>query len=213
MNERYILKRIKVGPLEVNCYLIADAESHATVIIDPGGDPAGIVKIIDENGFTPVGIVNTHGHFDHIGANAALKQKYVIPLCIHVAEADYLTAPTLNGSQFFGDPFASPAADVLLNEGDRVAAGSLELTVMHTPGHTPGCICLLVDDLAFTGDTLFCGSVGRSDLTGGSEETLLQSLEKFRRLSPETRILPGHGPECLLKNEFRHNPYLKQFKD
>jgi len=206
----YILKRVVVGQLEANCYLIADRQSRQTLVIDPGGDVAAIEKLLKEFDLKPVGIVNTHGHFDHIGANAALKKRYAIPLAIHEAETDYLSCAELNGSALYDGSFISPPADTLLKDGDVITAGKLKLTVMHTPGHTRGCICLAVEDLLFTGDTLFCGTVGRCDLPGGDEGTLMTSLNRFYGMPPETRILPGHGPECLLKNEFRHNPFLNQ---
>jgi glyoxylase-like metal-dependent hydrolase (beta-lactamase superfamily II) len=208
--EPYLLKRVTVGPLDVNCYLLADRTSRDTVIIDPGGDADKIEARIKEFDMRPVAIVNTHGHYDHIGANAALKDRYHIPLSIHRAEREYLTNTLINGSALMGNECVSPAADMLLADGDTLQAGGLRLTVMHTPGHTPGCICLAVADLLFTGDTLFCGTVGRWDLPGGDEGTLLTSLNRFYAVAPDTRVLPGHGPECLMKNEFRHNPFLSR---
>lgn len=205
---KYLLITIPVGPLETNCYIYADAATREAFIIDPGSDAQMIIEQITRNKLIPRAIINTHGHWDHIGANREIKREYAIPLYIHADETAFLTTPVLNGSQLFGGGIPSPTADVTLRDGQTLALGSLALTVIHTPGHTPGGMCLQTEDLLFTGDTLFCGSVGRCDLPGGDESLLTASLEKVRHLPASLTILPGHGPACVLKKELKHNPYL-----
>jgi glyoxylase-like metal-dependent hydrolase (beta-lactamase superfamily II) len=206
----YRLATITVGALEENCYLLADTESGETFIIDPGAEPDRIIEAIETGGLKPVGIINTHGHWDHIGANGALKQKYGIPIYAFAKEADYLLEPALNCSSLIGPGYRSPAADVLLADGQVLRLGQLEIKVLATPGHTAGGISLLVADLAFTGDTLFSGTMGRTDLPGGDEDVILASLSKFKELSPSLKILPGHGPSSTLEKELKHNPYLQR---
>ncbi|MHB9154129.1 MAG: MBL fold metallo-hydrolase [Endomicrobiales bacterium] len=208
MNTPCLLEKIEVGALETNCYIYADPHTRKAFIIDPGADAEIIQEKITAKKFVPAAIINTHGHFDHIGANRALKSRFKVPLYLHRSEAEYPIDPVRNGSLLTGQPFTSPAADVLLEEGDTVEAGPLKLMVMHTPGHTPGGISLVGEGLIFTGDTLFLGSAGRWDLPGGDEHALMRSLKRFRMCHPATRIFPGHGPQTTLEDEFRHNPFL-----
>jgi glyoxylase-like metal-dependent hydrolase (beta-lactamase superfamily II) len=158
----------------------------------------------------PAGIINTHGHWDHIGANGTLKEKYGIPIYAYEKEAAYLTDPSLNCSSLVGPAYRSPAADVLLADGQVLRLGRLEIKVIATPGHTAGGICLIVEDLAFTGDTLFSGTMGRTDLPGGDEDVILASLKKLKMLPPSLKILPGHGPSSTLEKELKRNPYLQR---
>lgn len=209
MNDTYILKAIVVGPIETNCYVIADAETRKALVIDPGDEADRIAAEVGKMGAAVVGIVNTHGHYDHIGANRALKALWNVPVYASRDEAAYFAKPALNRSQFYGYQLTAPAPDVLLGEGDTVTAGKLAFTVMTTPGHTTGGMCLAGEGLIFTGDTLFAGTVGRTDLPGGDEDVLMISLGKFRSFPGDTRILPGHGPETTLEREFRANEYLK----
>ena len=205
---KYHLESLVVGMLDTNCYILADTATRKAAIIDPGGEPERIIAKIRSGKYEPVAIINTHGHMDHIEANAALKDAFALTVYLHRAEAEYMSKPALNASALIGLSVTVPPADVLVEENSVINVGSLELTILHTPGHTPGGICVGVEDILFTGDTLFCGTVGRTDLPGGSEEEMHRSLKKLRSISPETRILPGHGPECELGREFEHNPYL-----
>lgn len=205
----YLLVTIPVGILETNCYIFADTASRAAYIIDPGDDASAIMDAITQHHLNPIAIINTHGHWDHIGANRAIKHAYNIPLYIHEQDAIFLTTPQMSGSSRFGGGLPSPLPDRILHEGDVLPLGDCPLTVIHTPGHTPGGICLQSQDVLFTGDTLFCGCIGRCDLPGSSEEQMNASLEKIRRLPPSLKVLPGHGPASVLATELRDNPYLR----
>ena len=197
-----------VGELAVNCYLVS-REGRA-VVIDPGDDVEVILGALEERNLKLEGIINTHGHFDHIGANGALKEATTALLYIHRGDAPCLQDAAANLSQWAGlGPVVSPAADVLLSGGEVLELAGLEFEVLHTPGHSPGGICLKVGDVLFTGDTLFAGSVGRVDFPGSSWEVLMKSLnEVILPLAPETMIYPGHGPASTLGAEKQNNPFL-----
>ena len=210
-----LIKKLVVGPLQANCYLVSDAATRETAIIDPGGDAREIIRCMEDGGLKPVAIVNTHAHPDHVGANAELKKRYNIPLLLHEADAPALAQSGMLGSLIglFLDP--SPPPDKLLHGGDEIKVGKLALKVIHTPGHTQGGICLWCEGqgneapLLFSGDTVFQDSVGRTDLPGGSYEALMDSIRtRIMPLPDRTRILPGHGPETTLGREKRHNPFM-----
>ncbi len=209
MNDIFGLEIIPVGLLETNCYLVSDTSSLETLVIDPGGDSEKIIKAIKNKGLKPAAIVNTHGHADHTGANETIKKTFGIKIYIHRLEAEFLKDPFLNGSSLLPGSMASVStADVLLEDGSELTAGGLVFKVVHTPGHTPGGICLALRGAIFTGDTLFRGDIGRSDLAGGDEEALARSLKIFSKYPPATVIYPGHGPKSTLEHEFSDNPYL-----
>jgi len=200
------LKKIIVGDLEENCYVIADEKTGNSLIIDPGDDHERIQGFIDKNKLTPRFIINTHGHADHIGAD----DKFNLPVYIHKLDAQCLSDPSRNLSYFTGTPFGLLIPKVnLLENGDIIKLDSLSLEVLHTPGHTPGGICLKIDNVVFTGDTLFFGGVGRTDFPGSSEQQLLISIrDRLLSLQDETIIYPGHGPSSTIGNEKRRNPFL-----
>lgn len=208
MPPKYKLVTIVVGPIETNCYLLADAETLQALVIDPGADPERIIKRIEYNKFIPAAIVNTHGHYDHITGNKAVKDVYKVPLMIHKADAPMLADPELSYSNAMGSEHFPLKADRELTGGDVIEFGSLKAKVFDSPGHSPGGLLLLCEDLLFTGDTLFAGDVGRTDLTGGSDAELTHSLKVFRTLPEGLRVLPGHGPASTLKDELANNPYL-----
>jgi len=197
-----MVNKIVVGEVKANCYVIGCEETKKIVIIDPGDEPEKIKKIIGEKNLKPEIIINTHGHIDHISANDA----FGLPVYIHRLDAEFLKEPDKNLSTFFAVPYTCNCETRLLEDGDVIEVGKLTFTVIHTPGHTPGGICLKTDNVVFTGDTLFCNGVGRTDFTGGSEEKLFKSIrEKLFILSDETVIYPGHGPSSTIGKEKQRN--------
>jgi glyoxylase-like metal-dependent hydrolase (beta-lactamase superfamily II) len=206
------LKKLVVGALETNCYLIGCKKTKKAAVIDPGGEEEVdlILNLLQENNFDLKYIINTHGHIDHIAGNRKLKGKTAASLLIHKLDADMLVDTNKNFSIFMGKEICSPPADIFLEEGDEIILGSLKLTVFHTPGHTPGGISLILDNVIFTGDTLFAGGIGRTDLPGGSYQDLQRSIkEKLLILGNGKIIYPGHGPDSTIGEERRTNPYLK----
>ena len=172
-----LIKKLTVGPLESNCYLVTDEETKEGIIIDPGEEGERILKAVKQEGIVLRYLINTHGHIDHIGTNSYLKGKIGgLKLGIHEADARMLINANENLANFTGGDFTSLPADLLLKNGDEITLGKKHLKVIHTPGHTPGGICLLGEKKILTGDTLFAGSVGRTDLPGGSME-LSKSME------------------------------------
>jgi hydroxyacylglutathione hydrolase len=207
-NDNYILDSIEVGFLQTNCYLFAERKSNRAIIFDPGDEAQKIINRITEKNINPEAIIITHGHADHIGALDQIAEHYKIPFYIHEQDIEYLTDPQKNCSECTGGALVTEGTCKAVVEGDIIKLGDLKLKIIHTPGHTPGCMCVETEGLLFTGDTLFCGCVGRWDLPGGDAHTLKRSLRKFEQFPGETIILPGHGPRCALSREFEHNPYL-----
>jgi len=206
------LKRLIVGALETNCYLIACKKTKKAAVIDPGGEEEVdlILNLLQKNNFNLKYIINTHGHIDHIIGNNLLKAKTEALLLIHRLDADMLGDANKNFSSFMGKEICSPHADKFLEEGDEISLGTLNLIVIHTPGHTPGGISLVSNIIVFTGDTLFAGGIGRTDLPGGSYHNLIKSIkEKLLILGDDKIIYPGHGPNSTIGKERRTNPYLK----
>jgi hydroxyacylglutathione hydrolase len=207
-----LVTRLVLGPLETNAWVGADDEDGPAIIIDPADDADAILDAV--NGRDVAAIVLTHKHFDHIGAVSELVARTGAPLMIHSADAADLADPVTTGGAMFGFAETTPPPDRLLSDGDTIQAGALSLTVLHTPGHTPGGICLLAKDPArpwqlFSGDTLFAGSVGRTDLAGGDSRALSHSIaSQLAGLPPETLVHPGHGPDTTIGRELRLNPFF-----
>ena len=205
------LEGVPLGPIQTNCYVLSQG-GHA-LVVDPGGSGAALAGHLSDEGLVVDLIVATHGHGDHVGGVAALKRATGAPFAMSAADADaarHAAQDPVLGIAYDDD---APAPDRLLAEGDEVALGSWRLRVLETPGHTPGGIVLagsLGDDsIAFVGDTLFAGSVGRCDLPGGSATDLLASVRRLARELPEgCTVLPGHGPVTTMATELRSNPYL-----
>ena len=197
-----ILETVSVGAMGVNCYVLASKEGAKAIIIDPGDQERKIQKVLDKHKLIPGFIINTHGHYDHIGAD----DKFNVPVYAHKLDVPLLKEPMLNLSGLFSEPYQVKSEIKLLEDGERITLDDIELKVLHTPGHTRGGITLLmekpVDKVAFTGDTLFCQGVGRSDLAGGDEELLIKSIkEKLFTLASETKIYPGHGTPSTIGAE------------
>lgn len=210
-NKNMILMRLVVGPLQVNCFILADEKTKEAVVIDPGDDGADILKVIQEKGLKVKYIVNTHAHFDHVGANKAIKEATGAELLIHEGDAPVLATVSLQSSSFGMKAVSSPPADRHVTHGDVIKAGEVELKVLHTPGHTPGGISLLEQGIVFTGDALFAGSIGRTDFPGGDLKTLLRSIKtNLMTLPDETRVFPGHGPASTIGDERVENPFLNE---
>lgn len=205
-----ILKGLAIGTVGTNCYIIGCEETREGAVIDPGGSPQHIMRIVEEEKLTIKYIINTHGHIDHIAANAKIKEATGAAILIHEADAKMLTSSASNLSLFMGHRITSPAADRLLKDGDKIQIGTtIELEVIHTPGHTPGGICLKTGNIIFCGDTLFAGSIGRTDFPGGSFTTLIRSIkERLMCFDDDTICYPGHGPATTIGFERLNNPFL-----
>lgn len=204
------VEKIVVGQLDVNCYLISDESTSEAMIIDPGDEFERITEVIDKKRVTPRYILFTHAHYDHVCAAGELKDRYkAASLVMHEDEkALYEMTKKLCLSWGF-DPDDFPPPDVTVRNGDILSIGRVVFEIIHSPGHTPGSICLYGEGSLFTGDTLFKGSVGRSDLSGGDTERLFDSLKKIMLLPPDTKIFCGHGEETTIEHESEHNPFLR----
>jgi hydroxyacylglutathione hydrolase len=203
------IQGIQVGMLGTNCYLVACPETKEAIVIDPGDEGKRIFNLVTKNGFKVTGIVNTHGHWDHVGGNKELKKLTGAPILIHEQDADFLTDGRLHLGSMMGKNENSPQGDRILKEGDIVQVGKYEFKVVHTPGHTPGGISLVGKDVVFVGDTLFAGSIGRTDLPGGNYDTLMTSIKnKLLPLSDDIIVYPGHGPSTTIGKERKSNPFL-----
>lgn len=205
-----ILQTLLVGPLGVNCYILGDEKTHEAIVIDPGGNSRDILNALQRTRLRAAAIVNTHAHFDHIIALNEVRSATHAPFMIHTDETPVL-ATAEQSAAVFGMRVTQPApAERLLNDGDEVKVGEIVLHVLHTPGHTPGGICLLQDKRVFVGDTLFQGSIGRTDLPGGDYATLMQSIrDKLLPLADDTVVFPGHGQSTTIGEEKQLNPFVR----
>ena len=205
-----IFEHREVGPLACNCYVVGDPESKNAIVIDPGGEPDELAATIAERGLTITAIVATHAHFDHIIGAERLRALTGAPFHMHKADEPLLPWMQESGRMFLGaDLPPPPQIDTPASEGDRLVAGAQELQVIHTPGHSPGSISLLADGALFSGDTLFAGSIGRTDLPGGDGRALFDAVrQKLFTLDEDLPVYPGHGPATSLAAERAHNPFV-----
>jgi glyoxylase-like metal-dependent hydrolase (beta-lactamase superfamily II) len=199
-----ILEVVAVGAYQANCYILAEDNGSNAIIIDPGDEYEKIKKIIDKHKLIPATIVNTHGHIDHIGAD----NKFNLPVYIHKNDADFLSDPYKSMSSFLGLSTPIQVKIKTVEDKDKITMENISLDVIHTPGHTPGSICLKTDDMIFTGDTLFCSGIGRTDFPYASEKDMFNSLKKIMTFPDYIKILPGHGPSSTIGKERSLNPFL-----
>lgn len=204
-----IIETIPVGSLQTNCYLIADKAGGDAVVIDPGGDARKILSAAEKHQLKIVTILNTHGHWDHIGANRALAKATGAKVFVQAGDVDMLADPMQNLSIAVSAEEFSTQPDGVLADGETIEVAGLAIKVMHTPGHTSGSASFLVGGNLFSGDLIFYESVGRTDLPGSDEGKLHESIDtRVLTLPDETNIFPGHGPKTSVGWEREHNPYI-----
>jgi len=207
-----IIKELVVGPLMANCFICGCSKTKEAVVIDPGGDANTILLSLADSKLKAKYIINTHGHFDHVSANGKMKDATGADILIHPLDAPMLEKLSSNAAFFGVSVENSPPCDQTLEEGDTVSFGDITLKVIHTPGHTPGGISLYTNGVVFVGDTLFAGSIGRTDFPGGDFNTLISSIKtKLFKMEDDIRVFSGHGPETSIGTEKRHNPFVGQF--
>ena len=197
---------LTVGPIMTNCYILCDEKAKVCTVIDPGDEAARIHREVEKTGCEVQYILLTHGHYDHFTGLRDLMKYYDVPVYIHPKDAMGPTADPY--------PLRFPRLDEAhqrwYREGDRLQLGSLSISVMETPGHSEGSVCLIVDDVIFSGDTLFRTSCGRTDFEGGDYRAMLASLGRLGRLKGDYHVYPGHDRDTILSEERRFNPYLRQ---
>jgi glyoxylase-like metal-dependent hydrolase (beta-lactamase superfamily II) len=203
------VRGLTVGPVESNCYLVRRDGADEAIVVDPGAEAGRIASALEAWGATPAAVVLTHGHMDHVGAVAALVDRWGIPVYLHPADRPLYDRAAEHAAAWGLELRAPPPPDRELEDGTIVREAGLELEVRHAPGHSPGGVVLVTDGNAFVGDCVFAGSVGRVDLPGGDADTLLTSIrEQILELPPETVLWPGHGPRTTVEEEAESNPFL-----
>ena len=206
-----IFETVVVGQLGVNCYILGSPQTKEGIVVDPGAEPEKILAVVNRLGLRITHVINTHGHFDHVGGNRRLVEATGAQFLIHEADAPFLTRAAATASAYGLSADDSPAPQRFLTDGEEIMSGGIRITVLHTPGHTPGGCSLYLPQagIVLTGDTLFADSVGRTDFPGSSHEALVAGIRtKLFTLPDETVVYPGHGPQTTIGREKRYNPYL-----
>ncbi|SDX66875.1 MBL fold metallo-hydrolase [Paenibacillus sp. CF384] len=206
------IETFTLGPLQTNCYLLTEETGKRAFVIDPGMGPKRLIERIRERGLIIEAIVLTHAHFDHMAGVDELRRAFDCPVYLHDAEADWLTDAKKNGSARWADvtePLTTEPAEFGLSEGQKLELIGHTFSILHTPGHSPGSVSLLCGGHLISGDVLFKQSVGRSDLPGGKERDLYDSIRlKLYKLDPAVRVYPGHGPQTTIGYEMANNPFV-----
>lgn len=204
------IHKIIVGMIETNCYIIQDEESKDAIIIDPGDNEDEIFEFINKHGIKHIPyIFYTHGHIDHVRANPKLKKLTNSKIAVHKNDVELIENGELCGATYLGISYHEHSPDIVIQDKDEFEFSGNKIKVIHTPGHTQGCVCYLIDNYLFSGDTLFKSSVGRTDLYGGNYEMILKSIkDKLFILPDETKVFPGHGPETTIGKEKNSNPFF-----
>lgn len=205
----YKIMKLVVGELQENCFILFD-ENKDAFVVDPGGSSENIIEAIDKNELNIKYILLTHGHFDHVGAVAALVKKYKAPVYMSKDDGAFLESPKEVRASSFGMQIESADVDVFVKEGDEIPFSEGTIKVIETPGHTLGSVCYLFENYLFAGDTLFNGSIGRTDFPESDHSLMIESLKKLKKLDDEIYVLSGHGPESQISYEKMTNPYLRQ---
>jgi len=209
MTDGLVIHQLSVGPLQVNCFLVACQKTRDAMVVDPGEEGLRILQLAKSEGLEISKVVNTHGHFDHIGANQQVVESTGATLMLHAADLPLLQNARNHAEVYGLTVVPSPAPDRLLGQGDTFEVGEHTFSVFHVPGHSPGGICLLSEGHLFVGDVLFAGSVGRTDLPGGDFDALVEGVrERLFTLPDETIVHPGHGPDTTIGQERRMNPFV-----
>ncbi|MFR3064348.1 MBL fold metallo-hydrolase [Peptoniphilus sp.] len=205
----YKIMKLVVGELQENCFILFD-ENKDAFVVDPGGSSENIIEAIEKNGLNIKYILLTHGHFDHVGAVAALVKKYKAPVYMSKDDRAFLESPKEVRVSSFGMQIEAADVDVFVKEGDEIPFSEGTIKVIETPGHTLGSVCYLFENYLFAGDTLFNGSIGRTDFPESDHSLMIESLKKLKKLDDEIYVLSGHGPESQISYEKMTNPYLRQ---
>lgn len=209
MPSQMIIEHLVVGPLSVNCYILACQTTRKAAVIDPGDEGPRILAKAEMMGVEIVSIINTHGHFDHVGANSYLKNHTNAQLLIHQKDLELLPLAADHALRYGLIVTPSPKPDSTISDDDIIEVGNLKVKVIYTPGHSPGGVCLMVEDVLFSGDTLFAQSIGRTDLPGGNLHQLMSSIrKKLLILEKKTRVYPGHGEDTTIEREEKANPFI-----
>lgn len=214
MTDQPLISAVVVGPLQVNCYLVACPRTLEALVIDPGDDSESILDAVRATGWKVTGIVNTHGHFDHIGANRAVVEATGAELMIHELDLPLMQKARTHAQLYGLHAEPSPMPSRLLKDGDSIPFGELACEVIHLPGHSPGGIALLCGRHLFAGDVLFAGSIGRTDLPGGDHDSLVRGIRRrLWCLAGDTVVHPGHGPDTTINREMHTNPFVAGMAD